>query len=255
MEKVSSGGLRRVGPYLAAKDLVRHAILTFTEVGDHEVVHVDRPLFEPEEPCPNMPAEDRETARREAARALQAAERRGQLGGLTLFNQASEVASWGKGTPPELLAVCIATLRAAGIPARPVIGIHDGSQGPGSPRSSRESLCAWGEFKLQGVGWVPFDPWVMRSASLKQADVHRRWRAFGTISDLNRRPAMFVGFPSILIDRPSGSVRERPSVSGKTDRLVFDPRLHGGRSRPLINQFKTHLMLRGSGPTVDRLIP
>ena len=113
-------------------------------------------------------------------------------------------------SPPDLVCTCVAVLRAAGIPARPVIGIDSGKgtqSGRKLPRD-RTSFAIWGEFRLPGKGWVPFDPWQMRGQGLRQLKVQQPWRWFGTIRDLNRRVALAYDFA------PSGGGTTSPWPGG-----------------------------------------
>ena len=71
-------------------------------------------------------------------------------------NGALPAASTGKGTACDLLCVCIATLRAAGIPARPVIGITN--YDPTGLKKVGAHYIVWGEYALPNSGWVPFNP-------------------------------------------------------------------------------------------------
>ncbi|MCH2133227.1 MAG: transglutaminase-like domain-containing protein [Phycisphaerales bacterium] len=84
----------------------------------------------------------------------------------------------GKGTRADLVCLSVAMLRAAGIPARPVVGL---SQVSGK---SREPV-AWAEFYLPRSGWVPFSPWEMQKAGVRTWKPDREWRYFGNWKDLN----------------------------------------------------------------------
>jgi len=54
----------------------------------------------------------------------------------------------GSGECGDYASVFVAMARAAGIPARPVVGYH---------AQSGEQYHVWAEFYLQGIGWVPAD--------------------------------------------------------------------------------------------------
>jgi hypothetical protein len=66
----------------------------------------------------------------------------------------------GRGSPVEICATCVAGLRAIGIPARIVYCIdEDGETAQGRTRSKFRFI---GEFFLNDIGWIPFDPMQMR---------------------------------------------------------------------------------------------
>lgn len=175
VQNVSQGQLRRTPIYLAAKDLVRRAILEFPNIHANVVVRggaeADPYLF----PRPSTGP--------------------GLIRGFLIRGAAASINQL-KASPADLVCMSVAVLRAAGIPARPVIGIESG-QGDASghklPRR-KTSFAVWGEFRLPGRGWVPFDPWQMRGQGLQHLDVRDRWRWFGTIRDLNRRVAIAHDF-------------------------------------------------------------
>ena len=72
-------------------------------------------------------------------------------------------------------------LRAAGLPARPVIGI-----GPGAARRLDE-FGVWAEVYLPECGWTPFDPDKLRQQSIRTLDATQPWEHFGTMRQLQRR--------------------------------------------------------------------
>ena len=109
------------------------------------------------------------------ARMLRAG--RGQLRGLNIKG-AQETTSSGIGSRADLTCVCVAMLRAAGIPARPVVGLSDDVE-------SGDELTTWAEFYLPNSGWVPFSPWEMQKSGVKNWKLDRPWRYFGNWSDLN----------------------------------------------------------------------
>lgn len=171
--EVTQGKLRTVPPYLAAKELVRYCILNFQIQGS--------------------------------------ANRRGMQGALRhmLVNGASKSAAEGKGNANDLVCMCVATLRAAGIPARPVIGMQDNERG-------YSEFVTWAEFYLHGAGWVPFDPEAMKGKGLKQLKANQPWPEFGTMKDLNRRIPLAFAFMPPSTQSPGG-----PAVWG------WDPRPMG----------------------------
>lgn len=174
VDEVSGGRLRRTSIYLAAKDLVRNAILQYRNVQGEVVVR-------------SVPDDN--------SQGLELS-----LGTTRILGYHVRGASQSIGqlqlSPPDLVCTCVAVLRAAGIPARPVIGIDSGKgdqSGRKLPRD-RTSFAVWAEFRLPGKGWIPFDPWQMRGQGLRQLKVQQPWRWFGTIRDLNRRVALAYDF-------------------------------------------------------------
>lgn len=107
------------------------------------------------------------------------------------FNSGGAPADPGRpGEPPsphDLVCICVATLRAAGIPARPVIGVQESKWGRNSENSEAAEIVSWAEFYLPGAGWVPFDPMAMRGKALVNRRVEDPWPEFGSLDHLNRR--------------------------------------------------------------------
>lgn len=173
--QVAGQELRRVPVYLAAKDLVRRTIGEFRNIMGGQLVK----------------------------------EGLGAIRGFRLQN-ASVAARANEGSPGDLVGTCVAVLRAAGIPARPVVGIYsgDGDRSKNKLPSGSTTLCVWAEFHLPGAGWVPFDPNEMRGSGLPQANLQRPWRWFGTCNQLNRRVALAFDFAPIrqgfIQDWPAG---------------------------------------------------
>jgi transglutaminase-like putative cysteine protease len=85
-----------------------------------------------------------------------------------------------EGTACDLTCVCIAMLRTAGIPARPVIGL-------GTTNRNRNSLLIWGEFYLPEAGWIPFDAKALQSKGVRSWTTDRSWNGFGNLSGLNKQ--------------------------------------------------------------------
>ena len=132
------------------------------------------------------------------------------------------------GSEHDLLCVCIAMLRAANIPARPVIGIE-------YTELKEKKLVSWGEFFLPDVGWVPFDPMSLRGRGVGQMDERRPWRDFGTMGDLNRRiPLSYHFHPPVQAESPGS-----PAVWG------WDPR--PGPVPPYQQSISFDVMSRGAG--------
>jgi len=144
VERVAGGksNVRLVAPYLAAKDLVRWCIANVGQNGSDS--------------------------------RLGSA---GEYAGMNVKG-AFAAARDGNGTSHDLVCTCVALLRAAGIPARPVIGIAE-------EESGKNRLRSWAEFYLEGAGWVPFDPAEMRGKGLETRGLKDAWTGFGTLKDLN----------------------------------------------------------------------
>lgn len=154
VQRISGGRVRSVPPWLAAKDLVRAACGALRSVDGNSV--------------------------RTVGNAVE---------GLSVSG-ASATLQRSTGSPHDLVCLCVASLRAAGIPARPVLGLAaprgSGVRGSGSSTSASE-LVTWGEFFLPGSGWVPFDPNMMRGSIPSNATVRQPWRGFAYELDLERR--------------------------------------------------------------------
>ena len=172
VERITKGDLRSVPVYYAAKDLVRAAILEHRNV-DQRFVY---------------------------------SEQEGAVRGFDLKDARGRRQRQQNATSADLVVNCVAVLRAAGIPARPVIGLQSGSITKPSVVSTDVQFVAWAEFYLPGAGWVPFDPNLMRGTSMRHTAVQKPWRFFGTIENLNRRAAIAYAFaPS-----SSGAVSQFP---------------------------------------------
>lgn len=191
VDKVSGGNLRMVPPYLAAKYLVRYCINEIQVKGDG----VRRGNF-------------------------------GVLLGLEMQG-ALKTAQEGAGSPHDLVCVCIAMLRAAGIPARPVIGVVERKNLP-------DTFVSWGEFYLPETGWIPFDPDELRGKGIRNKEVREPWSEFGTMKNLNERiPLSFYFVPPTGVESP-----QYPAVWG------WDPR--PGRDPGTTQQLKFTTISRGS---------
>ena len=103
----------------------------------------------------------------------------GQLRGIDVSG-AKQAATTGEGSPADLVCLCVAMLRAANLPARPVIGIGNLAWG------GADEFGVWGEVFLPGCGWTPFDPKMLSEQSIATLDARRRWEYFGTMPRLNR---------------------------------------------------------------------
>ncbi|MGA1045490.1 MAG: transglutaminase domain-containing protein [Phycisphaerales bacterium] len=186
--QTSGGRLREVTPYVAAKELVRAATLVARNVTGTGVVRQGY----------------------------------GSINGIDVYGSLSLLSS-GNGTPADLTCLAVAALRAAGIPARPVLGVTryndpnrkflaNGGSGP----------WVWGEFFLPNAGWIPFDPMMMRRSALRQAKIERPWKGFANVPDMNlvipmawtfappRAPYVVSGYPAMWWSNVVGLVWTTP---------------------------------------------
>lgn len=169
VDRVSGGSLRTVPVWLAAKDLVRATVRAIQVTGNDTVRGPNSVLI-----------------------------------GMNMRGAAAAMTD-GRGTTHDLAAACVAVLRAAGIPARPVIGFPHGAA-----NRLRPAFESWAEVFLPGSGWVAFDPKRMAAAGLGR-DVRERWPWFGTIDDLNRRiPVSF----SFTLDEACDPAQSPPAAWG-----------------------------------------
>ena len=110
----------------------------------------------------------------------------------------------GKGSAADLVCVCVATLRAAGIPSRPVVGITN-ADAVGNVAIAPQYMV-WGEYALPGAGWIPFVPKRMRGTvnGLTHAEP---WQGLGTLPWLNRRVPLAYNFNCYDVDRGIQSIQ------------------------------------------------
>ena len=94
----------------------------------------------------------------------------------------------GGGTRADLVCLCTAVLRSAGIPARPVLCI-------GNPKSDRKGeFDIRAEFFIPEAGWVPYDPDSLRRRGIGSKPLADAWRDLGNSPDLNRTIALSWSF-------------------------------------------------------------
>jgi hypothetical protein len=113
-------------------------------------------------------------------------------------NGARSTVRRGKGSASDLVCVCVATLRAAGIPARPVVGMTNADT-VGTVAIPPQYMV-WGEYALPNAGWVPFVPKRMRG-TVDGLSRFEPWQGLGTLPWLNRRVPLAFNFESYDIDR------------------------------------------------------
>jgi len=170
VNRITQGNLRNVTPYGAAKELMRATITAFNSISGTG------------------------NERRDL----------GQIEGLQLIG-AAEATRTATGSPNDLACTCVAVLRAAGIPARPVVGIVKELT---RDLEERTQWRTWAEFYLPGAGWVPFDPNRMRGSGFQFKSLDAAWPGFANLKDLDERIPVAYRF------QPVGSQWVRPPVWG-----------------------------------------
>lgn len=85
----------------------------------------------------------------------------------------------GGGSQADLACLCIAALRAADIPARPVIAVATKSG------SRDDELVVRGEFFVPEAGWIPFDPDQLRRRGVQSRKLTDVWRGLGDCPKLD----------------------------------------------------------------------
>ncbi len=137
---------------------------------------------------------------------------------------AAETAVEALGSRHDMALLLVAVYRAAGLPARLVIGADDDPEG-----SSRE-LRSWVEFclydeKNEVVAWIPVDVAELRSRSSRMQALDRPWEYFGTNDELHEIAVIGCHFI------PPAQVR------------VFNaPALYGMRMTPLIPSYAKQII-------------
>jgi hypothetical protein len=104
---------------------------------------------------------------------------------------ATKTVEGGFGTACDLVTVCVATLRAAGIPARPVIGMTN--KDLIGTRTTQSRYLVWAEYALPNAGWVPFDPKRMQG-TVDRVLLKDSWQGLGTMMFLNERVPIAFSF-------------------------------------------------------------
>ena len=94
----------------------------------------------------------------------------------------------GKGTRTDMTCLAVACLRAAGIPARPVVGF--GTYLSASLLKEVHTWIPWCEFYLPGAGWVSFDPYEMRGKGIELKGLDVAWPWFGYEKQMNERTTL-----------------------------------------------------------------
>ena len=110
-------------------------------------------------------------------------------GSLGLSGNNSAIAT-GRGTRGDMTCLAVGCLRAAGIPARPVLGF--GTYWSNSLSKFVKAPIIWGEFYLPGCGWVFFDPFEMHGKGIKLKSLDASWPWFGSERDrIERTPLSY----------------------------------------------------------------
>jgi len=122
------------------------------------------------------------------------------------------------GSEHDLVCLCVAMLRAAGIPARPVIGLAEPEASLGG--RSGTTLVSWAEFYLPNSGWAPFDPAAMIGGLGSYQRIDAPWKHFGTLDELNERVPLGYHF---LPPADGMTVPEYPAVWGWEPRPPQQP--------------------------------
>ena len=106
----------------------------------------------------------------------------------------SECLNRGQGTRTDMTCLAVACLRAAGIPARPVVGF--GTYVSTALLKEVHTWMPWCEFYLPGSGWVAFDPYEMRGKGIELKGLNTAWPWFGYEKDMNERTP--VGYRLVI---------------------------------------------------------
>ena len=124
------------------------------------------------------------------------------------------------GTPADMVCLAVASLRAAGIPARPVIGV--GSTFSSGVGREVNGWLLWCEFHLPGAGWVTFDPNQMRGKGLELKGLREAWPWFGYTKELRERTAIsyrlqIPGSPDPVACAAIANPVQTPNRTGSND--------------------------------------
>jgi len=179
------GRLRLMPPWHAAKHLVRHVIRN---------VRVSRSDYDTFEREPDYLPGSRDLP--------------GCFEGLSLAG-ALVAGRSGEASPSDLSATCVAVLRAAGLPARMVVGLE-------RERADRDVWLptTWLELWLPRVGWIPIDPIDVRDGGHLRLDPSESWLGFGNLEDLHDRVRLgsHLHPPTRVPSRPPGAGRGAPAL-------------------------------------------
>lgn len=117
--------------------------------------------------------------------------RTGELQGF-LLNGVDQTLATGKGTEYDITCLLTALYRAAGLPARVIIGVEaeDVDRKFLEKRGGKGKLRTWVEFALYDevnntLNWVPVDIVKIRKQSSRPQPVRNPWKYFGSHDELN----------------------------------------------------------------------
>ncbi len=96
-----------------------------------------------------------------------------------------------QGSACDEVCACVAALRAAGIPARSIIGVT--SDNIYGDKLISPTYIVWGEYALPEIGWIPFNPKRMRG-TVDNLPLQEPWQGLGTLPYLNRRIPLAINF-------------------------------------------------------------
>ncbi len=99
----------------------------------------------------------------------------GSLVGIEVFG-AEHAVEHARGPLNDAVCLYVAVCRAAGLPARPVIGFDT---------EERDELTTWAEYYVPGAGWVSVDFRRLYKAPGMMHDLWRAWPGVGTNNELH----------------------------------------------------------------------
>lgn len=141
LEKMTKGKHKSVAPFLLGKELARQVVNNFQVSGKNWYN-----------------------------------DHHGQFAGLEVSGALKAIEQM-RGTSHDSVCVFVALCRAAGLPARPVIGLD-------MKDKSRE-LISWAEFFVPSAGWITVDLRPLYSAPGRAHDIMRAWPGVGANDELN----------------------------------------------------------------------
>jgi len=118
-----------------------------------------------------------------------------------------------RGTWFDAVCLYVGLCRAAGLPARPVIGLDNEKRG---------EVTAWGEFFLPTAGWVSVDLRELFASPGMMRQFDRHWKGFGTNDELNELVPIAHHFhPPVSVF--GGGIQSRPMLWGWLPRPEHTP--------------------------------
>ena len=147
----------------------------------------------------------------------------------------------GSGNACDLVCVCVATLRAAGIPARPVIGVTNTNIV--GTHITEPRYIVWAEYALPTSGWVPFDPQRMQG-TVNNTPLIDSWQGCGTMQFLNTRVPIAFSFVA-------GGVKDAFDAVGPWGWIP----IYRGRPLPVPQDFVSIPWYKSAGEEVHVMVP